>query len=535
MSGDSVRRLHGPQIAPPTAIGSSASISDDGTREATVKVLVILGHPRRDSLGGSLFGAFAEGSAASGVDTQLLVLSELKFDPNVHYPSPRDQPLEDDLQWAQDLISAADHLVFVFPTWWGTMPALLKGFLDRVFTPGFAFKYQPHGHHRPLLTGKTAEIITTMDTPYWVFYWIYGRPGVKSLTRCTLGFCGVETVRTQVYGPVITSDLAQRAEWLREVREAGRRLPDGPRSQWQRRRRHAASWLLAIRPQFYPMTLIAYALGALSVRATLDVTTFWLGYLMLLLIEVATVFTNDYFDFGSDRRNRNAGPFTGGSRMLVERRLAFGQLRWGSLFTIAAAVTVFAVLLSRGLSGASCVAVGLLFILALGYTVPPLKLSHRGLGELDVALTHSVGVIVIGHLLQGGDWTDGLPWMLSLPLFLAVFAAILLSGVPDYEADRAARKRTLVVKFGKAFALKTAIVCVVAAATIVTLFSVTGMTGAYGWSVLAIDFHAILLGRKLRHCLSRRDPQRIDGLMALALAYIIWFGAVPLWHFATAW
>jgi len=63
----------------------------------------------------------------------------MHFDPNVHADSPEHQPLEPDLVAAQRDIHWAEHVVFVYPTWWGTYPALLKGFLDRVLTPGFAF------------------------------------------------------------------------------------------------------------------------------------------------------------------------------------------------------------------------------------------------------------------------------------------------------------------------------------------------------------------------------------------------------------
>src|SRR5690606_41183062 len=74
-----------------------------------------------------------------------------------------------------------------------------------------------------------------------------------------------------------------------------------------------------------------------------------------------------------------------------------------------------------------------LFILAMGYTNPPLKLSYRGMGELDVGLTHSLGVILCGYIFQNGLPGDAFPWLLSVPLFLSIIPSILLAGFPDYN------------------------------------------------------------------------------------------------------
>ncbi len=99
-----------------------------------LKVLVILGHPRSDSFCGALAQTYAEGARAAGVTVERLDLVDLAFDPSVRCPAPEDQNLEPDLLRAQSLLRWADHLVFVYPAWWGTFPALLKGFLDRALS-----------------------------------------------------------------------------------------------------------------------------------------------------------------------------------------------------------------------------------------------------------------------------------------------------------------------------------------------------------------------------------------------------------------
>src|SRR5690606_14559357 len=144
-----------------------------------MNVLIILGHPRPDSLCGALASAYGKGASEAGTTTvRRLDLATLDFDPDVRTVSPNQQTFEDDIFEARELILWADHLVFVYPTWWGTMPALLKGFLDRVLTPGFAFETCEGGTgYRGLLGGRTAQLITTMDTPPAIHRPAYRQPG----------------------------------------------------------------------------------------------------------------------------------------------------------------------------------------------------------------------------------------------------------------------------------------------------------------------------------------------------------------------
>ena len=81
------------------------------------------------------------------------------------------------------------------------LPARLKGLLDRVLTPEFAFR-EIDGRYEPLLTGRAAHLITTMDTPIWVYRFIYYSPGVRALSLATLGFCGIKPVEVSRIGPV---------------------------------------------------------------------------------------------------------------------------------------------------------------------------------------------------------------------------------------------------------------------------------------------------------------------------------------------
>ncbi|MEX2573581.1 MAG: NAD(P)H-dependent oxidoreductase [Balneolaceae bacterium] len=498
-----------------------------------MNILVIVGHPRTPSLCASLAEAYAEGARAANMDVEVLNLGGLKFDPDVHPVSPLDQPLEPDLKHARKLIVWADHLTFVYPGWWGVGPARLRGFLDRILLPGFAFRERDDGRFEGLLGGRTAHLVTTLDMAPWVYRIIYRSPGHNAMKRSVLGFCGISTTRILAFGPVKDSTYEERIGWLEKAGAMGYSLINGARSRSRRVRRKLTAWLRALRLQFYPMTWMAYTVGALGATAVTGSRDIWLyavGFAFLFLLEAATVFTNEWFDYESDRLNQFHGPFTGGSRVLVENLLSFRELGAGIVVTLILAGTSGGLLMHRLEDGLPLFfLLVLITVFALGYTVPPLKFSWRGLGELDVGITHSLGVLLIGFLLQGGAWTHPFPWLVSLPLFLSVLPAIILSGIPDLDADREAGKKTLAVYIGRKGAVLLAMALTVAAVLFVIylnfLPALEGVLhGAYPW----VPVHALILLFLLWRYWRRPVKQRIDGLMAISLAYIIWFGLIPL-------
>lgn len=186
-----------------------------------MNILLILGHPNQASFCNAIVEQYVNG--AGKAEVKILRLSQLHFNPiSQGYTVP--MPLEPDLELAQQHIGWADHLVFVYPTWWGDMPALLKGFLDRVLMPGFAFKYRKDSiWWDRLLKGKTARIITTMDGPSWWHYMMHFAPGINALKRATLHFCGIATVHTTIIGGVRKSNPEQRRKWLESIQNLGAR------------------------------------------------------------------------------------------------------------------------------------------------------------------------------------------------------------------------------------------------------------------------------------------------------------------------
>ena len=182
------------------------------------RILVILGHPCGTSFCSALADAYIHSAKVAGQQVRVLPLRDLSFDPVLHHGYTQIQALEPDLLSAQSDLLWATHLAFVFPIWWGGIPALLKGFIDRIFLPGFAFKYR-EGKSFPdkLLLGRTAHVLVTLDTPPWYYRWFYRMPGIHQLRSTTLAFCGIKPTKTLMFGPVLASTPAQRAKWLTQA------------------------------------------------------------------------------------------------------------------------------------------------------------------------------------------------------------------------------------------------------------------------------------------------------------------------------
>jgi len=499
-----------------------------------MKVLIILGHPRKDSFCGALSSSYAAGAKEAGAEIETLALADLDFNLNVTLAEPQHQHPEDDIIKAKQLISWADHLVFVYPVWWGMMPALLKGFLDRVFVPGFAFYEIAQDNYKQLLQHKTAQLIITMDTPVWIYKTFIKAPSTHAMKVATLQFCGISPVRTIHFSPVKHSTAKEKDKWLQQSFNLGMALKNGVITSREILWHNLLPWLKAIRLQFYPMTWVAYAVGAFAARSLgyeFSWMIFWLGYLLLFLIELATVYLNEIFDYQTDSINNAFGPFNGGSRVLVNGEISVQNMKKAVKLVILAIPIVFVLLtlISPALIGHTLLLSIILIVLAFGYTVPPLKLSYQSLGEVTVGLTHSLMVILCGFIFQGGIYTNAYPWLISIPLFFSIIPSITLSGIPDHEADKLAGKRSLSVRFGKNKAALGAIVCtVMALVSSFYLYFNDLVPGAYNYLLLLSVFHALwLILELLKYINVAVKPTQINKLMLLSLTYLMWFALIP--------
>ena len=189
------------------------------------KILIINGHPNKDSFNAALANAYKEGAIEAGAELQEIILSDLSFNTSLQFGYQKQQEMEACLIDASEKIKWADHLVWIHPVWWGGLPAQLKGFIDRVFLPGFAFKYRENSvWWDKLLKGKTAHIITTLDQPSWYYSLFYGKPSVNQLKKSTLEFCGITPVKVTYIGIVKKSTKDQRNEWIKKIKKYGTAL-----------------------------------------------------------------------------------------------------------------------------------------------------------------------------------------------------------------------------------------------------------------------------------------------------------------------
>lgn len=188
------------------------------------KILIIAGHPdpAPERLSNALARAYEVGARATGNEVRFLQLGSLTFDPILHRGYAVRQELEPDLLAAQESLTWADHIVLCYPTWWGGLPAFTKGFLDRCFLSGFAFKYHKDSPFwDKLFKGKSARIITTMDAPVWYYRLFFGAPGDHMLRNAILGFSGIRPIRFTHLGSTRFSTPDTRAKWLRVVEHLG--------------------------------------------------------------------------------------------------------------------------------------------------------------------------------------------------------------------------------------------------------------------------------------------------------------------------
>jgi putative NADPH-quinone reductase len=133
-----------------------------------------------------------------------------------------DGAVPDTLRPAQEAIAWANHLVIVYPLWLGTMPALLKGFLEQTFRPGFAVARAREGTRAGgLLTGRSARIVVTMGMPAFVYRWFFGAHSLRSLERNILGFSGIGPIRESLVG-MVEGAPGRRARWLERLQALGR-------------------------------------------------------------------------------------------------------------------------------------------------------------------------------------------------------------------------------------------------------------------------------------------------------------------------
>lgn len=188
------------------------------------KILLIQGHPDKESYCFALGNAYKNAALKAGAELKEIIVRELDFNPNLEFGYRQRTKLEPDLLNAQAKILWAEHIVLVYPVWWGSMPAILKGFFDRVFLPGFAFSKRENSlwwdKH---LINKSARVITTLDQPSWFYSLRYWQPSHQAIRSLTFNFVGIKPVKITTIGPIRNSKDSFRQNWLKKIAILGQK------------------------------------------------------------------------------------------------------------------------------------------------------------------------------------------------------------------------------------------------------------------------------------------------------------------------
>ena len=189
------------------------------------RIVIIQGHP--DPQGGhfchALAEAYAKGATAAGHVVETLEIAKLDI-PFLRNKQEFDTaPLPASLAPAQASIAGADHLVIIYPFWLGTMPALMKAFLEQVFRTRFLFRMVDPVHRTwsRTLAGKSARVVLTMGMPALVYRFILGAYSLRSLERNVLGMCGIGPINETLCGNVEKASEWRHRSWLTKMERLG--------------------------------------------------------------------------------------------------------------------------------------------------------------------------------------------------------------------------------------------------------------------------------------------------------------------------
>ena len=189
-----------------------------------MNILIIQGNPdpRETHYGHALADAYAGGAREAGHAVSTIEVAALEFPLLHNFNEFHQGQVPASIRDCQEQVRRAEHLVIIYPLWLGGMPAVLKGFFEQLFRPGFAMQPLKGGQRwKKLLTGKSARVVVTMGMPALAYRWFFGAHSLKSLERNILRFTGISPIRESLIGMVEGSN-AHRRRWLRKMTRLGR-------------------------------------------------------------------------------------------------------------------------------------------------------------------------------------------------------------------------------------------------------------------------------------------------------------------------
>ncbi len=185
------------------------------------RIFILLGHPDKEATSGYFADRYQRGAEEAGFEVHRVNIGDLKFDPILHKGYRAIQELEPDLKMVQKEVTWCDHFVIFYPTWFSTMPAILKGLFDRMWLPMFAYHFPAHGFGwQKLLKGRTARVFVTSDSPPLLARILFGDT-TNEIKRGILWFAGFKA-RVKKIGPMRNLKPKKREAWGTRLYHWGR-------------------------------------------------------------------------------------------------------------------------------------------------------------------------------------------------------------------------------------------------------------------------------------------------------------------------
>jgi NAD(P)H dehydrogenase (quinone) len=190
----------------------------------TKRIFILNGHPAQTSLSKKLAETYAAVAVAAGHEVRVTHLHDMNFDSDFGYVGYSEtKPLEPALEKVLEDLKWSEHLVLTSPMWWGGLPAKLKGMIDRAFLPGRVFDTHvlKGGMPSPMLTGRSARVILTSDTPGWFMRFVYKNALFWQLRKQILGFVGIKPARITHFSGASHARPSVVDRWIERVRRIG--------------------------------------------------------------------------------------------------------------------------------------------------------------------------------------------------------------------------------------------------------------------------------------------------------------------------
>ena len=418
------------------------------------KFLVVFSHPKENSLAYAIREAVIKGLKKIRAEVRVQDLYKEKFNPLLYDidENEKDQvtvKMKENIVWA-------DGIVFIAPLWWASIPAMLKGYFDRIFTEHFAFQYNQAGIPVGLLKNKKAVLIGTCDTPPLLAKFSKTSLGFKSVIRGVLKLSGIKDSKFILFGSVTNSTEKQREKWIKRAIAIGEKF-GRPDTSIRKMNKRISPLIRAVRLPLYSFVFTSILLGS-AIGASVAQNFSWRGFglaiFLGLLCHTAVSYSNEVADEHADKININRTIFNGGTGLMAKGLITKRTLNWGWIITSLLSLFIASLMVLRFnyhwllFMG---IAVGL--FLGLQYSFYPLRFSRIGLGEIAAFIGYGVPMMLVGLALQVenpamSQVTSGFRFfLLSLPISLSVFVTLCLTQIPDTDADKETGKKSISVLF----------------------------------------------------------------------------------------